>query len=162
MKVKEIMTHDVKTCAADAPLSVAAQIMWDNDCGIVPVVADDGRAVGVITDRDVCIACWSRDTRPSEIRVADCMSQPVKTCDTDETIETAEEIMRSGQVRRLPVTDADGRLVGIVSLNDMARAAERARAAKRKGIPSSRFVETLAAICRRRPVDRHTPVQFAG
>jgi len=162
MRVKEIMTQDVKTCGAEDRLSTAARIMWDNDCGIVPIVADDGRLLGVVTDRDVCIACWSRDARPSEIPAAQAMSTALKTCSADDTVETAGQIMETSQVRRLPVTDTDGWLVGLISVSDLARAAARAQTVKQKGIPSTRFLGTIAAICRPRPATRHAPALVAS
>jgi CBS domain-containing protein len=152
MKVEKIMTANVKTCGPHDSLGTAAQIMWDADCGIVPVVDEDGRVLGVVTDRDICIGCWSRDAQPSAVGVTDTMSTDVKTCRPEDSIAAAEKLMRDKQVRRLPVTDAKGRLVGIISLNDITREAEReaGQGSKRADIRPSEVVEALAAICRPR------------
>jgi CBS domain-containing protein len=152
MKIEKLMTSNVKACAPDEHLSAAAKIMWDADCGIVPVVDHAGQVVGVVTDRDICIACWTRDAKPSDLRVGDTMTTDVKTCKPEETIAAAEKLMEKHQVRRLPVTDAKNKLVGIISMNDISREAERERGqgTKRLDIRSDEVVEALAAICRPR------------
>lgn len=142
MKVQDVMTRDVATCAPETDLSTVARVMWDKDCGIVPVVDSSARVLGLLTDRDVCMAAWSQGRALSELRAADAMSKQVAACAPGDEIENALAILRERQVRRLPVTDARGRLVGLLSLNDAARAASA------KGELSFQAVaSTLAAIC---------------
>jgi CBS domain-containing protein len=137
-------------------LSEAVQIMWDRDCGFVPVIDDDRHVVGVVTDRDICIACWSHGARPGDLTVKDTMSSDVKTCRPDDTVTVAENVMETHKVRRLPVVDAHDRLEGVISLNDIAREAERERThdPKKRAIRSAEVLEALAAICQPRGARR--------
>lgn len=143
MKVHEIMNREASVIGADDSLNRAAQLMWERDCGFLPVV-DEGRVVGVITDRDACMAAYTKGLPLAAIRVGDVMSRDVKSCGPDESLDDARERMAECQVRRLPVV-ADGRLVGVLSLNDIAIAAHIRGRAKPTG---AQVAETLAAICR--------------
>jgi CBS domain-containing protein len=121
--VKAIMTDAVCSCSADDTLNGAAQRMWDEDCGAVPVVGSDGTLVGIITDRDICMAAYTKGLPLGSIRVNDVMARHVHTCSPDDTLERAATLMAEAQVRRLPIIDAERRLIGIVSLADIARGA---------------------------------------
>jgi CBS domain-containing protein len=121
--VASVMTAHPRSCSADDTASQAAMIMWDADCGAVPVLDGDGRLIGVVSDRDLCIASYTKGLPLTAIRVADVMARHVHTCDPDDTLARAAALMADAQVRRLPVVDAERRLVGIVSLADIARAA---------------------------------------
>lgn len=125
MKIDEMMTRSVATCTCDDSLETAARIFWERDAGVVPVVDARGVIVGMLTDRDVCIAAWSRGARPGELRVGDAMSKRVQVCWPDDSVEVALELMVEQRVRRLPVVDSERRLLGLVSLCDLARAAAR-------------------------------------
>src|SRR5262245_52107889 len=115
MKVEQLMSRTVKRCLATETLNRAAQLMWESDCGCVPVVDDDGRAVGMITDRDVCMAAYTQGAPLASIGVASAMAHDLRSCRGSDTIVEAESIMRAAQVRRLPVVDAEGRVVGLLS-----------------------------------------------
>lgn len=125
MPVRDLMMQPVTTCHVDDLLSTPAQLMWDRDVGAVPVVDADGRLVGMITDRDICMAALMQGRPPDDIPVRTAMAKQVFACSPDAPIAEAEAIMRDKQVRRVPVIDADGRLVGMLSLNDLAREAVR-------------------------------------
>ncbi len=147
MLVKDLMTRDTVCVRADQSLAEAAGLMWQNDCGALPVVqGDDSRVVGMLTDRDICMATWSRGQAPAAICVSDAMSQGVVHCSESDSIGRAEAIMQSNQIRRLPVLDGEDRLAGILSLADIARATE--------GDKPSLFAsgdgvgKTLAGICK--------------
>ena len=144
MIVRDYMTTRVKSCTADTDLGTVATMMWDGDCGVVPVISDNQNVVGMITDRDICIAAATRGTSPSNIQVRDVMSGDVFACVPDDDVRTALKIMRDQRVRRLPVIDRDERLAGIVSLNDLATGAECREGAN---VPGDAFLETLKAIC---------------
>lgn len=148
MFVREAMAKEVWSCHADEPLSAAARIMWNHDVGAVPVVDPAGKLAGIITDRDICMAAYFTG-RPLEAEpVRAHMSTQVFTTTPADRVEAAEELMRSKQIRRLPVLDATGQLVGMVSLGDLAlSAAERGR----KLLDSSEVIATLAAIVQPRP-----------
>jgi CBS domain-containing protein len=121
--------------------------MWDNDCGCVPVVDQKRRVVGIITDRDVCMAAYTQGGPLRALRVSSAMSKQVYSCKPEDTLTAAEESMRAKQIRRLPVTDADGLLVGIVSLNDIAREAQHERSQAKREITTDEVGVTLAAVC---------------
>ena len=120
MKVQDVMTYDVRTCSPETNLSAAAMQMWRGDFGVMPVVAG-GKVVGMITDRDICIAAATKHRDPANIRVKEVISGQVYGCSPDTDIHEALKIMQQKQVRRLPIMSAeDGRLAGILSMNDVA------------------------------------------
>jgi CBS domain-containing protein len=143
------MTTAVKSCGPNDNLQRAAQIMWENDCGIVPVVDGDGRLVGVITDRDVCMAAYTQGQPLWQILVSNAMAKQVHGVRETDLVEAAEGLMRRVRVRRVPVLDGDGRLRGIVSMNDLARHAHRSAGHKTHGVSGDSIMQTLAAICER-------------
>src|SRR5439155_7015286 len=104
MKVQDVMTKGVESCRRSTDLAAAAMIMWRMDCGVVPVVGDDGReAVGMITDRDICVAVATRHRRPEEITVGEVVSGTLYKVRPGDDIRAALEAMRAERVRRLPV-----------------------------------------------------------
>jgi CBS domain-containing protein len=143
MLVKDLMTADVKTCSEESDLATAARMMWDGDCGIVPVLNREHRVIGVVTDRDICIAAATRSRNPADIRVSDVMSRDITTCAQDNDIRTALALLRNHRVRRLPVVDAHGRLTGIISMSDIAGQAECRRGAE---VPGDEFLQVLKTI----------------
>lgn len=150
MNVGQLMTQNVRACRPEDTLQAAAQIMWDCDCGCVPVVDADRRVQGMLTDRDICMAAYTQGGPLRALYVSNAMSKQVYSCRAEDTLEAAEEVMRTHQVRRLPVVGAGGRLVGIISLNDLARGAERELPAKRRKVKIDDIGKTLAAICKPR------------
>jgi CBS-domain-containing membrane protein len=147
MKISSIMKTDVEVCSVDDNLAAAASRMWDCDIGCLPVLDDGGQVAGMITDRDICMAALTRGQLLRDIPVAAAMAREVLSCAPDATLVEAEEVMRSGQVRRLPVIDSDGSLVGIVSLNDLALLAEKEVGRKNRDLSAQEVTATLAAIC---------------
>lgn len=119
MQVKQIMSQPVATCRSNDPLHIAAQRMWDSDCGVVPVVNDEGCAVAMITDRDICMAAYTQGKPLAEIEVRSAMSHEFFSCGPNDSLQEVEEMMRSHSIRRVPVLDEVGRPVGIVSMNDL-------------------------------------------
>jgi CBS-domain-containing membrane protein len=123
--------------------------MWDHDCGAVPVVGEDAKVVGIVTDRDICMATWSRGRAPGHISVAEVMSKNVFCCRREDSILGAEALMRANQIRRLPVVDREQRLVGMLSLADIARASEAApKLGLGRDASGDGLATTLAGICR--------------
>jgi len=123
MQVKQCMTPDVRVVSPDDTIERAAQIMARIDAGVLPV-GDGDRLIGMITDRDIAIRGVAEGCSPSA-RVRDIMSQEVKYCYDDDDTEEVLENMAEIQVRRMPVVNHDKRLVGIVSISDLARDEER-------------------------------------
>jgi len=148
MKVEIVMTRNVAICSPEQSLNEAARIMWERDCGIVPVVAGDGdgRLLGVVTDRDVAMAAYTQGRRLSEIPVSEIMSKHVVSCRPSDSIGTAERAMQHAQVHRLPVVNDAGDVVGMLSLADIARATRRAP----ELVSKSNVGATLAEISRPR------------
>jgi CBS domain-containing protein len=146
MQIKDVMSFPPVTCQVSSSLDHAARLMWEFDCGIVPVMNDDGRLAGVVTDRDVCMAAYTQGQSLASIPVTTAMAKAVIAGHAGDPIEQAEQLMRDNQIRRLPVLDVDDHLVGVVSMNDLARLAARA---KRSGIDRE-LVKTLAAVCQPR------------
>ena len=145
MNVDTIMSRPVVSCRADDTLNQAARLMWENDCGFLPVL-EEGRLVGVVTDRDVCMGAYTQGKVLSAIRVGEVMSKGLTTCTPSTDITDARKLMGHERVRRVPVVSG-GDLVGIVSINDIALAAR----ASHRGAPTMAQVgETLAAICEHR------------
>ena len=118
MKVNECMSRDVQLAAPDHSLQSAAQMMADIDAGFLPV-ANDERLIGIVTDRDIAIRGVAAG-RPPEASIREVMSEDVKYCFDDEDVEEVLANMGDIQVRRLPVVDREKRLVGIVSITDLA------------------------------------------
>ena len=147
MSIKEFMSQPVITCPENSTLDHAARLMWEFDCGIVPVVNDDGRLAGVVTDRDICMAAYTQGRALSTIPVTTAMSKQVIAVHGDDLVEHVEELMRENQIRRLPVIDVEGRPAGLVSMNDLARLAART---KKSGVDRE-LVRTVAAVCEPRP-----------
>jgi CBS domain-containing protein len=149
MKVEQLMTRTVESCHPGDCLNRPAQIMWEHDCGIVPVVAEgngSGRVVGMISDRDVCMAAYTQGRPLQEIPVASAMAHEVCSCRASDAIAVALRVMETNQVRRLPVVDQDDQLIGIVSLADIAREAQHEHGTKRAEISDLAVAEALEAI----------------
>jgi CBS domain-containing protein len=150
MKVENLMIRDVHTCKPEDGLSVPARIMSNHDCGCVPVIDDEYRVLGMITDRDICMAGMAQEKPLSAIQARTVMAKAPRTCKpTDEHVQ-AERMMRTHQVRRLPVVDDSGRLVGLISLNDLACEAAGEQARRDKQLTMEEVGLTLAAICAHR------------
>jgi CBS domain-containing protein len=148
MKIGDFMTQGVYTVRREDNLELAAQQMWEHDCGALPVIDRGGRVVAMITDRDVCMAGYTQGKPLAAIRVSTAMSKSLVSCGPDDTMSSAERVMRQHQVRRLPVVDDDGRLVGIVSLNDLAIEAVSQRKQSDGELTVNEMATTLAEICR--------------
>lgn len=116
-----VMRTDVLVCSPNDTLEQAARLMWDHDCGALPVLGDGGTVLAMLTDRDICMATFTQGRPPGECSVARAMSRACCTCAPDDSIQRVLEIMASHQLRRLPVVDSLGKLVGIVTVADVAR-----------------------------------------
>jgi len=148
VKVRDLMATDVKCCAAYNTLNTAAQLMWDNDIGCVPVVDQDGHVIGMLTDRDVCMAAFIQGVPLTGSLVTSAMSKEVFSCTPDKDIAEAEKLMREKQIRRLPVIDAQRRVIGIISLNDIAREGEReAEMKKTREVSDAEIARVMASVC---------------
>jgi CBS domain-containing protein len=144
------MTGEVLCCASDSNLNDAAHLMWERDCGFVPVTErESGRLVGVVTDRDLCMAAYTKGRPLHDIPVHEVMSRAIVSVRADEDVARAFDLLRRHQLHRLPVLDAHGELVGVLSLTDLARTAERRRAPESEQL-RTRVGSTLAEVGRPR------------
>lgn len=159
MKVQEVMTQNVKFCKPETNLAEAATILWDADCGLLPVADEAGKVIGVISDRDICMAVATKGRLAAEITVQEVFSnQPVYHCLTDNLLTDALRTMQEHQVRRLPILDRAGVLQGILSINDVILAASNRGRSKDQGISLEEAIATLQAICAHRASEQ-TPQQ---
>jgi CBS domain-containing protein len=157
MRVDQAMTRTVHTTRASDTLEQAARQMWEHDCGCVPVVDENGRAIGIITDRDVCMAAYTRGVALRHVRVEEIMSRQLVSCAPDTPLQKAETLMAQHQIRRLAVLAFDQRLVGILSLGDIARAARRTGNGHDRSVGAHAIEDTLAAVCQPRVPRPSTP-----
>jgi len=144
MKISQLMNRTLVGCRVHDDLSRAAQLLWEHDIGCVPVIDDAGHLAGILTDRDVCMAAYTRGLTLRNIPVTAVMTPHVFTCGGDDDVTTAERTMREQQIRRIPVVDPDRRVVGMISLSDIAQASMRG------DLPPSEVASVLAVVSRPR------------
>jgi len=119
MRVKDIMMREVATCSPSSDLATVAMIMWNKDCGVVPVTDTEGKPVGMITDRDISIAGATQHRLLSDIPVTAVKDGRIISCSKEQDVKDAIKLMANAKVRRLPVVDGGGRLVGMLSMGDV-------------------------------------------
>jgi CBS domain-containing protein len=146
MNVRDIMKKEPRTCTPDTTVAEAAHLMWEADCGVLPVV-DEGELVGIVTDRDMYIALATKNERAAVLPVGAVATAEVVTCQPDDDVRQALDSMRRARVRRLPVVGPARTVVGILSLNDVILAL-----GNDPTLESAAVVTTLKAICAR-PAD---------
>jgi CBS domain-containing protein len=140
MEISSLVHKTITSCTNRDSLQDVANLMWRHDIGALPVLDADGCVVGMITDRDVCMAAFLQGAPLRSIAVSTAMAKEVVTCKPTDDIRRVIDKMSERQIRRLPVVDDQQRLLGIISLNDIARAASAGKLA-----PAD-VVRTLAAI----------------
>jgi len=145
MKVRDVMAKQASFCAPETNLAAAAELMWKTGCGFLPVVGEGGNVIGVITDRDICIALGIHNRKPSELLVKNVMPPELFTCTPTDDVHSALKTIRIEGVRRLPVVDREGALAGVLSLDDIVlRAREHAF---RKDVSYNDVEDAYKAIC---------------
>lgn len=142
MRIQEVMSHPVISCPVDCTADVPARLMWEFDCGVVPLVDQDGRVAGIVTDRDLCMASLMQGKPLNDIRVDTVMTRDVICCHADEGVEAAETQMRDNQIRRVPIIDEDGHPIGVFAMNDLARLASSSK----RSVVDREVVRTLATV----------------
>jgi CBS domain-containing protein len=120
MKCSDVMTKNPKTCAPTDNVAQAAQLMKSEDVGPIPIVGANDKLEGIITDRDIVLKVVAEGRDPKTTKLADVMTTDLISCTVDGDIEEMLDLMEDNQVRRIPLVDANGRLVGIVSQADIA------------------------------------------
>src|SRR5262245_54455538 len=115
LKIEALMTQNPKCCGPNDTMDLAAHLMWENDCGSLPVVDESRRPIAMITDRDICMCAYTRGLPLAALPVSVAMSRTLVRCSTEESLVTAEKRMRQHQLHRLPVVARNGRIVGMLS-----------------------------------------------
>src|SRR5262245_40350424 len=146
MKIQELMSTNVRSCRPETNLATVASLMWENDCGALPVVDNDNRVLGVVTDRDICLAVGTKNRLASEITVGEVISGKAHVCFQGDEVKLALKIMQEYAVRRLPVVDAEGVLQGMLSVRDVIINVDDSHKKKSLGISSEDAISTLRAI----------------
>lgn len=147
MKVREIMTEPPLTCTPETSLAVAARRMREADYGTLPVVDSGGRLVGIITDRDICLAMAGTTRNTLNIAVHEAMTQKTFSALLDDDVHGALATMKSARVRRLPVRDAAGHLKGMLSIEDII-----VRGLEGNGVAAEEVIDALRTMYVRLPI----------
>ena len=147
MRISDVMHREPSVCRPETTLAEAGRVMASIDCGILPVVDETESVLGVLTDRDICLALTERNARPSTIFVRDVMSRDVATCRAHHDLSEALGKMRSRRVRRLPVVSDDGLIEGILSLDDVVLLARGSDTPGLGGPLYDELGRTMRAIC---------------
>lgn len=119
MKVRDVMVGTPMWCNLETNLGTAVEKLWKQNCGILPIANEQEKVIGVVTDRDICIALGTRNRLPGEITVGEVTTGKLYSCKPDDDIRTALQTMGEMQVRRLPVINTAGKLEGILSMDDV-------------------------------------------
>jgi CBS-domain-containing membrane protein len=147
MHVEEAMTKNVVCCEASDTLDHAAQLMWTHDCGCLPVCSHDQgehHALGVITDRDICMCALFRHEPLSSMTVGQAMAKQLQSCRPSDSLLGVHRVMSEMRLRRLPVLDRGGNLIGMITLSDLAR---RSGPEFTDEAQATSVKDTLAMIC---------------
>lgn len=150
MNISTLMNKEVFAIKSNETLHEAARLMWEHDCGALPVIDEHESVVGMITDRDIAMAALLKGQPLTQLSIYDTMSKTVYRVVEDQPLESAESIMRLNQIRRLPVINKQQQLVGIISLNDIAMEFSTSRG---KSVKANEVAETLAGVCKHRSIE---------
>lgn len=156
MKVDKLMSRDVAACNEGDSLNTAAQIMWERDCGFLPVVDEQRRVRGVVTDRDILMGAYTQGRPLREIPVSTVMSRDVRSCSPDDDLGDVERTLQQHQIRRVPVLDSAGVLMGVITLGDLAHSSQSTLL--KKAAEGLAIAKTLSTVCE----PRHRPAVIAA
>lgn len=146
MKVQDVMMRTPAFCDPETNLGAAVELLWNRNCGMLPIVDAQQKVVGVVTDRDLCVALGTRNRLPGEIKVGEVASGSVYACRPEDDIHTALETMAKQKVRRLAVLNKQGALEGILSMDDVVLHAEAGGAGRIPELSHAEIVETLRRV----------------
>ena len=153
MKVAEAMTKPPAYCGPETNLAAAVEILWNKNCGVLPIVDSSQQLIGVVTDRDMCIALGTRNRLPSEITVKDVTSSKIVACKPDDDLRKALAMIAEAKVRRLPVIDAAGKLQGILSMDDVVLHTQTGAIKRDVELSAEDVVNTLKSVYTPQPRD---------
>src|ERR1019366_633601 len=152
MKVTDVMATPPAYCSPQTNLAAAVEILWRQNCGILPIVDSKEKVLGLITDRDICVALGTRNRLPSEVTVSEVASGKVVACKPDDDLRGALATMAQAKVHRLPVIDAAGKLRGILSIDDVVLRTETGTLKKDSELSIEDIVSTLKSVYAPRPL----------
>jgi CBS domain-containing protein len=152
MKVTDVMAKPPAYCSPETNLAAAVEILWRQNCGILPIVDSEEKVVGLVTDRDICVALGTRNRLPSDVTVSEVTSGKVIVCKPDDDLRGALATMAKEKVRRLPVIDAAGKLQGILSIDDVVLRTETGTLKKESELPFDDVLNTLKSVYTPRPL----------
>ncbi|MGD0668586.1 MAG: CBS domain-containing protein [Bryobacteraceae bacterium] len=144
MRVDDIMTKGVSFCDPGTNAAAAAEIMWTRNCGSLPVVENGGHVVGIVTDRDLFIALGTSNKRAAEVVIGEIMNRELSLCAPGDDVRAAMKTMGQRKLQRLVAVDKDGRLKGILSIDDLVLQAGAG------GLSNEDVIRTMKAVCERR------------
>lgn len=146
LRAQQLMTHGAYCCRETDSLEQAARLMWEHDLGVVPVLDDSARAVGMLSDRDACMAAYIQGKPLSEISVGSVMSKSLYSVRPETPISVALELMGEHRVRRLAVLDEESRVLGVLGMNDVIREAARERENPNREISAVSVIASLGKV----------------
>jgi len=149
MRVKEVMMGTPYYCQPETNLGSATELMWNANCGFLPVETADGKVTGVMTDRDICVALGTRNRLPGDIVVGEVMTGKLYSCAPEDDIHQALQSMKEGRVRRLPVIAKNGSLAGVISMDDVLLRTEPMSLGREPELSSDEVVRAYRAITQR-------------
>jgi CBS domain-containing protein len=152
MKVTDVMAKPPAYCSPETNLAAAVEILWRQNCGILPIVDSKEKVVGLITDRDICVALGTRNRLPSDMTVSEVASGKVIACKPDDDLRGALATMAQAKVRRLPVIEAGGKLQGILSIDDVVLRTETGILKKDSELSFEDVVNTLKIVYAPKPL----------
>jgi len=152
------MSSSPRVVRQEECLDQAARVLWEQDCGFVPVVDGADMLVGVVTDRDLCMASFSQSKALAAVPVTEVMTRQVTICQPEDALSDAMAEMAKAQVHRMPVVDDQGALVGVLSVSDVMQLA----AARPTAVPAKQLVATMAAITKPRSGGRDFTAKAKG
>lgn len=144
LPARSVMSHPVTTCSPEDTLHRAAQLLWDYDCGALPVVEKSGRLAGMLTDRDICMAAFTRGQPLWNCSVESAMSRPVHSVTADASIQQVLALMRDKRIRRVPVVSEAGLVIGLISVADLL---QKLPGLEDQTAAQCAVSETLQAVC---------------
>jgi CBS domain-containing protein len=143
-RVADLMQRDVASCRPYEPLNTVGRLMWDRDVGVVVIVDEQQRPLSMITDRDLAMAAYTQGTNLANIGTRTCVSQRLVTCSAEGSAADALALMQLNRIRRLPVVDTGGKLVGILGFGDLTKAASNKKL--KTGLKVTDLASTLSKI----------------
>jgi CBS domain-containing protein len=146
VKVSSIMMRTPAACSAKTNLGAAVEVLWQRNCGMLPVTDDESKVVGVVTDRDLCIALGTRNRLPGEVTLKEVITGKMFWCKPDDDVHVALNTMAREKVRRLPVINSEGKLEGILSMDDVVVHSEARSLTKKPELAYEDVVDTLKKI----------------